>query len=106
MQVGSPTALAEEAVRKKLLQEARDSHGLYVAAGALWGAQDIQKMADRETLKVGHFGVGTGSFSENFVALNHPPLLPPPPFPLPFSPGTASDHEETSFSIQSLWIPG
>ena len=31
---------------------AKFSHGLYVPAGALWGGHDIQKMADRGTLKV------------------------------------------------------
>lgn len=28
------------------------SHGLYVPAGAFWGGHDVQKMADRGTLKV------------------------------------------------------
>ena len=52
-QVGSPTALAEAAVERNLLREARDgAHGLYVPAGAFWGGQDIQKMADRGTLRV------------------------------------------------------
>ncbi|CAI8015318.1 Putative L-aspartate dehydrogenase [Geodia barretti] len=50
--VGSPTALAEAAVERNLLREARDgAHGLYVPAGAFWGGQDIQKMADRGTLR-------------------------------------------------------
>lgn len=50
--MGSPTTLADDAVREELVEEASQSHGLYVAAGALWGAQDIQKMADGGTLKV------------------------------------------------------
>jgi aspartate dehydrogenase len=51
--VGSPTALAEAAVERNLVREARDgAHGLYVPAGAFWGGQDIQKMADRGTLRV------------------------------------------------------
>ena len=52
-QVGSPTALAEAEVEKRVVREAREGeHGLYVPAGAFWGGQDIQKMADRGTLKV------------------------------------------------------
>ena len=52
-QVGSPTALAEAAMERNLVREARDgAHGLYVPAGAFWGGQDIQKMADRGTLRV------------------------------------------------------
>lgn len=52
-QVGSPTALADDALREKLAQEAKgSSHCLYIATGALWGALDIQKMADIGTLQV------------------------------------------------------
>ena len=52
-QVGSPTALAEAEVEKRVVREAREGeHGLYIPAGAFWGGQDIQKMADRGTLKV------------------------------------------------------
>ena len=51
--MGSPTALADDTVLQALLAESqRAGHGLYVASGALWGAHDIQKMADRGTLKV------------------------------------------------------
>ncbi len=53
MQVGSPTALSDDTTNSELVEEAKRSHGLYVASGALWGAQDIQKMADRGSLKVG-----------------------------------------------------
>lgn len=49
--IGSPTALADRELSTTLTEEARHSHGLYVAVGALWGAQDIQKMADGGTLK-------------------------------------------------------
>lgn len=49
--IGSPTGLADHEVCTALFKEAEHSHGLYVAVGALWGAQDIQKMADRGTLK-------------------------------------------------------
>ncbi|PIK62958.1 putative L-aspartate dehydrogenase-like [Apostichopus japonicus] len=48
--VGSPTALAEQHVEDRLRQAA-SHHGLYIPAGALWGGGDIQKMADRGTLK-------------------------------------------------------
>lgn len=34
------------------LRAAATSHGLYIPAGAFWGAEDILKMADRGTLKV------------------------------------------------------
>lgn len=50
--IGSPTALADPQVQKALFETASKCHGLYVPAGALWGGQDIQKMADRGTLKV------------------------------------------------------
>ncbi|XP_047478377.1 putative L-aspartate dehydrogenase [Penaeus chinensis] len=48
--VGSPTALASQPV-EDALRTAATSHGLYVPAGAFWGAEDILKMADRGTLK-------------------------------------------------------
>lgn len=51
--VGSPTAFAdaelEAAIRKAAAAEV--AHGVYVPSGALWGATDIQKMADRGSLK-------------------------------------------------------
>lgn len=49
--VGSPTALADQQVEDSL-RKAANIHGLYIPAGALWGGHDIQKMADRGTLKV------------------------------------------------------
>lgn len=49
--IGSPTALASEEVESSL-RAAATVHGLYVPAGAFWGAEDIMKMADRGTLKV------------------------------------------------------
>ncbi|KAK4292971.1 hypothetical protein Pmani_034294 [Petrolisthes manimaculis] len=48
--VGSPTALARQET-EDALRAAATTHGLYVPSGALWGAQDILKMADRATLK-------------------------------------------------------
>ncbi|XP_067857699.1 aspartate dehydrogenase domain-containing protein [Heptranchias perlo] len=50
--VGSPTAFAEQRVDTKCQEAARKyGHTLYVPSGALWGAEDIQKMANRGTLK-------------------------------------------------------
>ena len=52
-QIGSPTALADESLLRALLESSdKSKHGLHVATGALWGASDIQKMADQGTLKV------------------------------------------------------
>lgn len=48
--VGSPTALADQEVEDKLRAAAKH-HGMYVPSGAFWGGNDIQKMADRGTLK-------------------------------------------------------
>ena len=53
IQIGSPTALADPAVEEMLIREAKEGHHvLYVPAGAFWGGQDVQKMADSGTLKV------------------------------------------------------
>ncbi|XP_014340532.1 aspartate dehydrogenase domain-containing protein [Latimeria chalumnae] len=50
--VGSPSVFAEQEVETKLRQAAEDSgHTLYIPSGAFWGGKDIQKMADRGTLK-------------------------------------------------------
>ena len=55
--VGSPTCFAdraiEESIRSQLKAnlEANVEHGAFIPAGALWGANDIQKMADRGTLQ-------------------------------------------------------
>ena len=52
--MGSPTALADAAVEEKVVGAVwAGPHGLYIPAGALWGGQDVQKMADRGTLRVG-----------------------------------------------------
>ena len=51
--VGSPTALADESTETALRKAALDGgNGLYVPSGALWGGEDIRKMADRGTLRV------------------------------------------------------
>ncbi|XP_041066463.1 putative L-aspartate dehydrogenase [Carcharodon carcharias] len=50
--IGSPTAFAEQEVDTKCQETARRyGHTLYIPSGALWGAEDIQKMANRGTLK-------------------------------------------------------
>ncbi|XP_030053879.1 aspartate dehydrogenase domain-containing protein [Microcaecilia unicolor] len=50
--VGSPTTLADHPTEKKLREASRQSgKTLYIPRGALWGVEDIQKMADRGTLK-------------------------------------------------------
>jgi len=51
--IGSPTALADREVEAALREYANkpNGHGVYIPVGALWGAQDIRKMADRGTLK-------------------------------------------------------
>ena len=50
-QIGSPTALADDEVMERI-KGACTAHALYVPVGALWGGHDIQRMADRGTLKV------------------------------------------------------
>ena len=50
--LGSPTALADEDLEKTLYNAANEhNHGLYVPSGALWGGEDIRKMAERGSLK-------------------------------------------------------
>ncbi|XP_072341660.1 aspartate dehydrogenase domain-containing protein isoform X2 [Scyliorhinus torazame] len=50
--VGSPTAFADQEVDTRCREAARRyGHTLYIPSGALWGALDIQKMANRGTLK-------------------------------------------------------
>ncbi len=50
--LGSPTALADFDT-ENILYEAVDQYknGLYVPSGALWGGEDIRKMAERGSLK-------------------------------------------------------
>lgn len=47
--IGSPTALADPDVESKLKRAARE-HAVYIPSGAFWGAEDIRKMADNNTL--------------------------------------------------------
>uniref|UniRef100_A0A8C5PES7 Aspartate dehydrogenase domain-containing protein n=1 Tax=Leptobrachium leishanense TaxID=445787 RepID=A0A8C5PES7_9ANUR len=50
--VGSPTALADQETETKLREMAKHSgKTLYIPSGAFWGGEDIQKMADRGTLR-------------------------------------------------------
>ncbi|KAG9462124.1 hypothetical protein GDO78_014862, partial [Eleutherodactylus coqui] len=50
--VGSPTALADEDTERRLRGRAKLSgYTLYIPSGALWGGEDIMKMADRGTLR-------------------------------------------------------
>lgn len=49
--IGSPTALADDTVRCQLEEACkRTSRAVYVPTGAMWGAEDIRRMADRGTL--------------------------------------------------------
>ena len=97
LQMGSPTTLADSAVEKVLVEAAREGrHGLYVPAGAFWGGQDVQKMADRGTLKVG-----------TLLLLLLLLLLPFPILsPAPLSSGTQSDDDEAPLSSQTHRPPG
>ena len=51
IQIGSPTALADAAL-EGILKTAASHHGLYVPSGALWGGEDIRRMANKGTLQV------------------------------------------------------
>ena len=42
--MGSPTALADLQT-ERMLAAAASQHGLYIPSGALWGGEDIRKMA-------------------------------------------------------------
>ncbi|KAL5016345.1 hypothetical protein ScPMuIL_005934 [Solemya velum] len=48
--IGSPTALSDEDLEIDL-RKAATKHSLYVPAGALWGGEDIKKMADTGSLQ-------------------------------------------------------
>jgi aspartate dehydrogenase len=51
--IGSPPALADADLEKELRDACFNSgNGLYVPSGALWGGEDVRKMANRGTLKV------------------------------------------------------
>ena len=48
--IGSPTALADKET-EDTMKKAADKHGLYVPRGALWGGEDIQRMANSGKLQ-------------------------------------------------------
>ena len=50
--IGSPSGMASKGMEKMISTASSNpgNHGLYIPSGALWGAADIQKMADRNTL--------------------------------------------------------
>lgn len=48
--IGSPTAMADADIEQRL-SAAANQNGLYVPAGALWGGEDIRRMADKGTLQ-------------------------------------------------------
>lgn len=49
--IGSPTVLADRDFERDLRKASEQSFGVYIPSGALWGADDIQKMADLNTLR-------------------------------------------------------
>ncbi|CAF0879797.1 unnamed protein product [Adineta ricciae] len=50
--IGSPTALARASVEDLLRRKTQDTgHVVYIGAGAFWGAEDINKMNERNTLR-------------------------------------------------------
>ncbi|EDO41188.1 predicted protein [Nematostella vectensis] len=52
LMIGSPTVLANSDVEERLRAKAeKGPHAVYVPSGALWGGENIKKMADRGTLK-------------------------------------------------------
>jgi len=66
--IGSPTALSNPETERRL-RRAATRHSLYIPSGALWGADDINKMADMGTvqrLKV------TMTFHPDSLKLNSP----------------------------------
>ena len=68
--LGSPTAIANTTIEKILTESVHKyHHGLYVPSGALWGGEDIRKMAERGSLK------GTLHFRVANVAADHNNLL-------------------------------
>ena len=64
VQLGSPIAFADSSTERQL-REVSDTgtHGLYIPSGALWGGEDIRRMADRGTLKVTHLRQMDSSYS-------------------------------------------
>ena len=63
--IGSPTALADRDIEASL-EAAASKHGLYIPSGALWGGEDIRKMAERGTLT----GMGVYFFEKSLSFLS------------------------------------
>ena len=42
---------------ERKLRQAANQNGLYIPSGALWGGEDIRKMADRGTLQVSYSSI-------------------------------------------------
>jgi aspartate dehydrogenase len=69
---GSPTALGNDELQKKLLSAShKQGHWIYIPSGALWGAQDIYKMAKQGDLKAMTITMKKHPFS---LKLEHPLL--------------------------------
>ncbi|XP_072284151.1 aspartate dehydrogenase domain-containing protein [Pyxicephalus adspersus] len=52
LMIGSPAVLSDPHIEQKLRKTAKTcGHTLYIPSGALWGGEDIQRMADHGTLK-------------------------------------------------------
>eukprot|EP00005_Dracoamoeba_jomungandri_P005790 CAMPEP_0174254840 /NCGR_PEP_ID=MMETSP0439-20130205/4186_1 /TAXON_ID=0 /ORGANISM="Stereomyxa ramosa, Strain Chinc5" /LENGTH=382 /DNA_ID=CAMNT_0015336701 /DNA_START=23 /DNA_END=1171 /DNA_ORIENTATION=- len=55
LMAGSPTAFADPEVEKSVRESCfTNGHTLYIPSGAFWGANDVKKMADLNTLKRVH----------------------------------------------------
>jgi len=48
--IGSPTSLADADLESRIRKAASHSFGVFIPSGALWGADDIEKMGSRGTL--------------------------------------------------------
>lgn len=54
IQIGSPTALADEETELSLRELAAEGlYGVYIPVGALWGAEDVRRLANSGTLEAG-----------------------------------------------------
>ncbi len=50
--IGSPTALADQGLLERLINASvKNRHKILVPCGAFWGAADIKKMSDKNSLK-------------------------------------------------------
>lgn len=94
---GSPTAFADLDTESMLKSAAEESgNGVYVPNGALWGGEDIRRMADGGSLKARKFF----SFTKKWVLIlsaksNYLEIQ-----------GFDCHNEETSIQLQTQWIFG